>query len=236
MTRDQLIFRAEIWVRYHKSRAEHFAARNTWISIITIFAGTGVVAGYVATNPILYLILGIVIAFLNTVRMVTKPGQLCAENTKLSKAWFKFKGEVEADDELTEEQRKLLVKRANELESQCLDDMRALTACCFNDAITALGRAKKPYKISRLQKWTKNLFKHTHAFDNQNQAFAKADVLEKALEFKKQAARQRREEAKLARAAQVARPRSVPPDGRVPLRDGLERGSTSLGAEMGAPA
>lgn len=235
MTPKDLLLNSEISSRYHLSRAQHFAARASWISIITIFAGTGVVAGAIKTNADVSLILGIVIAFLNTVRMVTKPAEQSGEHLRLGKAWSAIRGELEADSAPAEEQWKQLLKQANELEGQCMEDMRALKYYCTNDALGALGRSAKRYEINLVQKWTKHLFKHTHGFDRQNEAFEKARR-KRERKRKKLAEEAGRQAAELVRAGRAQRPPSGPPDRKITPRDDLPRGNVGAGAEMGTPA
>jgi len=172
MTRDQLIFKATGSVRYHRYRAEHFAKRNRWIAFISIFSGTGVVAGIVAQYPNVSLALGIIIAFLNTYALVTKPEEVSKTHEKWCGEWSKLLGEVDAVPHPTEQQLSKWTIRASNLDGQCMDDMKAVKAHAFNDAVTALGRGDKPYEISWFQSWTKNFLAHSHGFDRQNQAFA----------------------------------------------------------------
>lgn len=168
MTRGDIIFIAEGSVRYHRCRAEHFAFRNRWLSILSAFLGTGVVAATIAQYPLAALISGVIIALANTYRLVAKPDQIGRDHERWCREWGSLLGEVQGTSEPNGKTLSKWISRVSDLNSQCFEDMKAAKNHCYNEAMTALGRSGTPYVLTKFQKWSKNLLPHTHSFDQQN--------------------------------------------------------------------
>ncbi|HVF37709.1 MAG TPA: hypothetical protein VNA29_07185 [Sphingomicrobium sp.] len=180
--RDDLIFKAEASIRYHKCRAEHFGARNRWISILSIFSGTGVVAGTLAQYPSVALALGIIIAFANAYKLAAKPDQVAGDHEKWSSEWSHLQGEVKGIPQPGDEQMAKWHARVSEINGQCTEDMKVVKNHCWNEAMTSLGPPDIPYTFTLFQRWTKHFLRHAHGFDRQNQAAVKAAAERRARE------------------------------------------------------
>jgi len=57
------------------------------------------------------------------------------------------------------------IRKRQRIDAECVGEMNALKAHCFNRTVTALGRRAKPYPLKPRHRAFKHIFRFTHAFD-----------------------------------------------------------------------
>lgn len=182
MDRNKLIFVVEGSIRYHRARADHFLFRSRWLTIASAFLGGSVVAGVIASSTAVTTAAGLLVAAINAYQLVAKPDQAARQHEEWCRDWSKLKGEVEGQPQPSKATLAKWIKRKNQLNGEVIEDMKAVKAQVYNEAMTTLGRKGTPYRFTRFQRWTKHILAHTHGFDDQNLASIRSDakiILEK---------------------------------------------------------
>lgn len=178
MTPGQLLFVAEASTRYHRARAGFFDGLAKTLTITTVVMGGGAFVTLLGNLPALAPAAGLVIALLNAYRLVGKPEQSAAQHREWLRQWSEILAETQTNDTPTKKALSDWIKRRQKIESECIGDMVALKAYCFNQALSALGRNALPYPLKFRHRTFKHVIRFTHAFDafNASQGQARASA------------------------------------------------------------
>lgn len=165
MTRGEILFIAEASIRYHRARADFFEALSKTLSIAILVMGGGAFATILANAPAAAPIAGLAIAILSAYRLAGKPDQCAAQHREWLRQWCEILGDVAANAAPTQKILAAWIRRRQRIDAECVGEMNALKAHCFNRTLAALGRRAKPYPLKFRHRAFKHFFRFTHAFD-----------------------------------------------------------------------
>lgn len=165
MTREEMQFLAEASVRYHKERAGHFERVSKSVTILSLLLGGGAFVTLFASAPSLAALAGLTIALLNAYRLIGKPDECAARHRDWLARWQSILGDVEGMSAPNPAKLNDWTKRRHAIEGECVVELNALKAHCFNRTLGALNRRGKPYPLKWYHRAFKNWLSFPHAFD-----------------------------------------------------------------------
>jgi hypothetical protein len=171
--RAEMLFRAEASVRYHRRRAAFLEQLDLFLTLVLLAAGGGTfitvasdVNGYAAGA-------GLVVTAIGLIQLVYKPEACAARHRQWLKRWSAVLAEVRSSDEPTPHQIAAWVQTQHEIETECVLELAALKADCFNRTARALERDAIPYKLRSHHRALIQLFSFERAMEAEDERIRK---------------------------------------------------------------
>jgi hypothetical protein len=160
-----MMFRAEASVRYHRRRAAFLERVNLLMTLITVAAGGGIFVTLSASIQGFAGAAGLVVAIIGVIQMVYTPEACAAKHKQWLKRWSTILAEVKSVDGPSKTQLANWIKRQLEIEAECVGEMNALKADCFNRTMRALDREGTPYRLTWRHRLLMQVISFEHAFE-----------------------------------------------------------------------
>jgi hypothetical protein len=147
-----MLFRAEASVRYHRRRAAFLEQLDLFLTVALLACGGGTFITVLADLGHYAAAAGLIVTAVALVQLVYKPEACATRHRQWLKRWSDILAEVRASDDPPAEVVAGWEKRRQAIEVECVLELAALKADCFNKTARALGRDIEPYRFGRLQR------------------------------------------------------------------------------------
>jgi hypothetical protein len=161
--RDEMQFRAELSVRYHRRRASFLDRTSQIMTLTSLIGGAAAFASLIGDpNTIFAKWATLVITALTLVQSVFRIDAAAAEHKMWLREWSKLLLNIRQIENPTESQVSNWMQIQTELDSSCVNEMRALEADCWNRTAQQMGYSDAPAQIN----WYHKLLGQVWSFEN----------------------------------------------------------------------
>lgn len=149
-TRADMLFIVEVSVRYHRRRAAFLDLTSSLMSLATVIGGAGAFLTLIGgDSTAIAKIATLILTVVGTVQLVFKIDTSAAMHKQWLKQWLRMLYEVRTNDTPSADMIARWVQERYAIEADCVTEMRALQADCYNRAMTALNLEAAPYVLTR---------------------------------------------------------------------------------------
>ncbi|WP_140419337.1 hypothetical protein [Sphingobium sp. Z007] len=161
--RDEMQFRAELSVRYHRRRASFLDRTSQLMTLTSLIGGAAAFASLIGDpNTIFAKWATLIITALTLIQSVFRIDAAAAEHKMWLREWSKLLLNIRQNEHPTEAQIGEWMHAQTELDSSCVSEMRALEADCWNRTTEQMGYNDAPARVS----WYHKLFGQVWSFEN----------------------------------------------------------------------
>ena len=164
--RHDLLFAAELSARYHRRRAAFLESTNNLLNLFTLAGGAGAFISLYGPGTTIAKVLAVVLTVIGIIRIVYSP-QACAFRHKDWLArWLKIIRETKLSPTPTIEQIDDWTRRRYDIEAECVVEMRALQADCYNRTARQMNLAEvHNYRLWPWHRLLMQVVRFEHAFE-----------------------------------------------------------------------
>ncbi|WP_332811301.1 hypothetical protein [Sphingomonas sp.] len=160
---DELRFAVEMSIRYHRRRAAFLEATNNLLNLMTLAGGAGAFVSLFGPGTLLAKLLAVLVTGIGIIRIVYSPQACAIRHKEWLSRWMNILHEIKMADAVTIPVVADWTKRTFAIEGECVIEMRALQADCYNRTARALSRSDEyNYDI----RWWHRLFMHVIRFEH----------------------------------------------------------------------
>lgn len=162
-TRADMLFIAELSVRYHRRRAAFLDVTSSLMGLVTVIGGAGAFLTLIGGDGTLIAKAAtLVLTVVGTIQLVFRIDTAAAAHKQWLKQWLAILHDVRTTSEPTQDAIAAWIKRRYDIEADCVTEMRALQADCFNRTMTALNLEGEPYQL----RWWQRAFMQVWSFES----------------------------------------------------------------------
>jgi hypothetical protein len=136
--RHALLFAAEMSARYHRRRAAFLEKTNLLLNLVTLFSGTAAFVSLYTPGTGIAKALTVVLTAIGIIRIVYSPLACAMRHKDWLSRWLAITREIQTTPRPTLEQIEDWTRRRFAIEGECLIEMRALQADCYNRTVRAM--------------------------------------------------------------------------------------------------
>lgn len=141
---NDILFHAEMSVRYHRRRATFLARSSSLMSTLLLVGGASAFASLYGNSTIVAKVTTLVLTAVGILQMVFRIDEAATKHHQWLKGWMSISRDIRSNPNAKSSQIKHWQDRICEIESECFSELRALQVDCFNRTAIALGRQSKP--------------------------------------------------------------------------------------------
>ncbi|MEA1083224.1 hypothetical protein SFC76_03040 [Sphingomonas sp. CD22] len=162
-TRADVLFIVEMSVRYHRRRASFLDLTSSLMSIVTVIGGAGAFLTLIGgDNTTIAKGATLILSVIGTIQLVFRIDTAAAMHKQWLKQWLRILYEVRTHDDPSPGVISRWIQERYAIEADCVTEMRALQADCYNRTITALNLDGSPYPL----RWWHQAFKQVWPFES----------------------------------------------------------------------
>jgi hypothetical protein len=141
-TRADMLFSAEMSVRYHRRRASFLELVGAVASLVTVIGGAGAFLTLLGGDSTLVAkIATFLLTFVGTVQLVFKTDTAAAAHRQWLKQWSRMLQEIKTNDKPRPSDIAAWLAERYAIEADCVTELRALQVDCYNRTVKALNLA-----------------------------------------------------------------------------------------------
>lgn len=161
-TRAEMLFSAELSVRYHRRRASFLEVSGSLASLVTVIGGAGAFLSLLGgDNTAVAKIATFALTVVGTIQLVFKTDTAAAAHKQWLKQWSRMLQEIKTNENPSPEMIAGWVKERYSIESDCITELRALQVDCFNRTVKALDLDDVPQPLH----WWHRVFIQVWSFE-----------------------------------------------------------------------
>lgn len=161
--RADLLFAAEVSVRYHRRRATFLERSNLALTLATLVAGGGAFVSLFGEGNLFAKVAALIVSAITLVQLVYTPEACAARHRQWLRDWLQLLQDIRSHPEPGEDQLRGWIATRYRIEGECVGEMRALQADCYNKAVAALSKSDEHnYRI----RWWHRAFGQVISFEN----------------------------------------------------------------------
>lgn len=161
-TRDDMLFSAELSVRYHRRRASFLDISGSLASLVTVIGGAGAFLTLLGgENTAIAKIATLSLTVVGTIQLVFKTETAAAAHKLWLKQWSRMLQEIRANENPSPEIIAKWVTERYSIEADCVTELRALQIDCFNRTTQALDLDGAPLPL----RWWHRAFIQVWSFE-----------------------------------------------------------------------
>lgn len=161
--RSDLLFAAEVSVRYHRRRATFLDRANLALTLATLVAGGGAFVSLFGDSNRFAKWAALVVSGISLIQLVYTPQACAVQHRQWLREWLQLLQEIRSTPDPTEAQLRQWITTRYRVEGECVGEMRALQADCYNKAVAALDKSNEHnYRI----RWWHRALGQVISFEN----------------------------------------------------------------------
>ena len=169
-SRSDLLFDAEMSVKYHRRRATFLERSGQIMSVAILVGGATAFAGMFGSGDVAAKIGGAIIAALGIIQIVFQPDRCAAEHRNWLRAWGALLTDIKQSVSSSPEEVAAWEARKIVIEGECVGEMRALQEDCYNRTMAALNWPGTPTRITFLQRRLMQVLSFENSFQGKGAA------------------------------------------------------------------
>ncbi|WP_426254509.1 hypothetical protein [Sphingomonas sp. DC2300-3] len=161
-TRTDMLFIVEMSVRYHRRRASFLDLTSSLMSLVTVIGGAGAFLTLIGGDSTLIAkIATLFLAAVGAIQLIFKIDTAAAMHKQWLKQWLRMLHEIRTNNDPDPATMSAWIRERYGIEAECVTEMRALQADCFNRTMTALDRDGDRMPL----KWWQRAFMQVWSFE-----------------------------------------------------------------------
>ena len=161
-TRADMLFITEMSARYHRRRASFLEVASSLMSLVTVIGGAGAFLTLIgSTDTTIAKFATLALTLVGTVQLVFKIDTAAALHKQWLKQWTRILLEIRTNSEPNVDVIARWIEERYSIEVECVVEMRALQADCFNRTMKALYRVGDQYRL----RWWHRAFMQVWPFE-----------------------------------------------------------------------
>ncbi|MEG3089512.1 hypothetical protein [Sphingomonas sp. PB4P5] len=137
-TRADMLFIAEMSVRYHRRRATFLDRTSAGMSVIILAGGASAFGSLFGTSTVFAQVVTLILAVVGLIQVIFQVDRAAADHRRWLKEWLSLVQQIKSNDDPAEGRIREWQKRQYEIEAECVGELRALQVDCFNRTVAAL--------------------------------------------------------------------------------------------------
>jgi len=164
--RHDLLFAAEMSARYHRRRAAFLETTNNSLNFLTLAGGAGAFVSLYGAGTGIAKALALVLALIGIIQIVFSPQANAMKHKQWLIQWSDLIREIALTPSPTPQQLDDWLRRRVAIETECVVELRALQADCFNRTSRAMGLEETHnYELRWWHRMFMQVIRFEHAFE-----------------------------------------------------------------------
>lgn len=163
MDAHEIRFVVEVSSRYHRRRASFLSRVSMLFSIAVLAAGTGAFVSLFGQSTAIAKVMTLIVAFIGICQTVMQLDRNAAAHERWLSEWNKLRAEVKTVADPDTETLARWIAAIHRIESECVNQMKALENDCYNRTASAMGLEIAPFRITWLQRRLMQVFSFENA-------------------------------------------------------------------------
>ena len=131
---NETLFRAELSSRYHRRRATFLERLALMMSLLTLIGGASGIISLIGEEQMIAQASAGMVTIIGLIQIVYRPDVAAMQHKAWLSRWLKMMIEIRYDHSSSPEKEALWARETASIESECVGEMRALQADCWNRA------------------------------------------------------------------------------------------------------
>ena len=164
--RHDLLFAAEMSARYHRRRAAFLETTSNWLNFLTLAGGAGAFVSLYGAGTGIAKLLALLLSLIGIIQIVYSPQANATKHKEWLTQWFDLIREIKLAPSPTPQQLDEWMRKKVAIETECIVELRALQADCFNRTARAMGLEETHnYSIRWWHRRLMQVIRFEHAFE-----------------------------------------------------------------------
>jgi hypothetical protein len=160
-----LLFCAELSARYHRRRASFLDRTNLFLNLAVLVGASGAFISLFGAGTLIAQTLALVLLVIGVIQIVYRPEACAIAHQRWLAQWLELIREIKTTPKPSEENVAKWTERRYAIEGECVGELRALQADCYNRAARALEREGEPYRLRFWHRALIQVVSFEHAFE-----------------------------------------------------------------------
>lgn len=166
MDRLELLFSAEMSVRYHRRRAAFLERLGMLLNLSTLIGGAGAFLSLVGGESThIAKVATLIITVIGIIQAVYRIDSAASDNRQWLNEWLTILTEIYSEESPSAGKLANWRERKHRIEAQCVSELRALQVDCYNKTIDYMQLDAPHVPIRRYQKALMQLYPFETAFN-----------------------------------------------------------------------